>query len=187
MKAFILGLVVFIILGVIYFVSTYNGLVTANEQIDGQWAQVESQYQRRFDLIPNLVSTVKGFMNQEQIVFGAIADARTKYAGAVTVDEKVAATNQVESALGRLLVIMENYPQLKSDSSVQTLLTQLEGAENRISVERMRFNEYVQKYNIHIKKVPTVWIASVYGFDPRTYFEATEGSEVAPIVDLNNQ
>lgn len=167
-----------------YGLSVYNGLVRANEGADGQWAQVESQYQRRFDLIPNLVSSVQGAMKQEQVVFGVLADARTKYAGAVTVDEKAAAASQVESALGRLIAVMENYPELKSMEVVQALMGQLEGSENRISVERMRFNEMIRSYNVMVKVFPKSVLASMFGFSERNYFEAAEGSEVAPKVNL---
>lgn len=163
---------------------SYNGLVALNESADGQWAQVESQYQRRFDLIPNLVGSVQGSMQQEKDVFGMIAEARTKYSGARTVDEKVAAAGQVDSALARLLVVMENYPELKSNQNVQTLMSQLEGTENRISVERMRFNEMIKDYNQRIKTFPTVMIAGMFGFKERTYFAAENGAEKAPKVDL---
>ncbi len=175
------GLIVMIGL---WLMGSYNGLVALNESADGQWAQVESQYQRRFDLIPNLVGSVQGSMQQEKEVFGLIADARTKYSGARTVDEKVAAAGQVDSALSRLLVVMENYPELKSNQNVQTLMSQLEGTENRISVERMRFNEMIKDYNQRIKTFPTVMIAGMFGFKERTYFAAENGAEKAPKVDL---
>ena len=175
------GLIVMIGL---WLMGSYNGLVALNESADGQWAQVESQYQRRFDLIPNLVGSVQGSMQQEKEVFGLIADARTKYSGARTVDEKVAAAGQVDSALSRLLVVMENYPELKSNQNVQTLMSQLEGTENRISVERMRFNEMIKDYNQRIKTFPTVMIAGMFGFKERTYFAAENGAEKAPKVDI---
>lgn len=168
----------------LWLMGSYNGLVALNESADGQWAQVESQYQRRFDLIPNLVGSVQGSMQQEKDVFGMIAEARTKYSGARTVDEKVAAAGQVDSALARLLVVMENYPELKSNQNVQTLMSQLEGTENRISVERMRFNEMIKDYNQRIKTFPTVMIAGMFGFKERTYFAAENGAEKAPKVDL---
>ena len=177
----------YIIIGVIVVVlfygwTTYNGLVTASVGIDGQWAQVETQYQRRFDLIPNLVESVKGIMIQEQTVFTAIAEARTKYSGAMTVDEKARAAGQVESALGRLLVITENYPQLKSSETVQTLMSQLEGTENRVSVERKRFNDAVASYNLKTKRFPSNILASLFGFSERAYLEAADGAENAPQV-----
>ena len=167
-----------------YLMVTYNSLVSANESVDNQWAQVESQYQRRFDLIPNLVESVKGVMAQEQKVFGDIAEARTRYADATSVSEKAAAAGEVESALARLLVVMENYPQLRSSDTVQTLMAQLEGTENRISVERQRYNDQVKTYNLKIKRVPTSMVASMFGFNEKDYFEAAEGSELAPGVNL---
>ncbi|MFH1427266.1 MAG: LemA family protein [Patescibacteria group bacterium] len=167
-----------------YVWSTYNKLITANESVDNQWAQVESQYQRRFDLIPNLVESVKGIMQQEQQVFGDIAEARTRYAGAASVSEKAEAATGVESALGRLLVILENYPELKSAENVQTLMAQLEGTENRISVERKRYNDEVKNFNVLIKRIPTNIIAKMLGYADKTYFESAEGSENAPQVEF---
>ncbi len=163
---------------------SYNGLVSANEGINSQWAKVETQYQRRFDLIPNLVESVKGIMKQEQAVFTAIADARTHYAGAQTVDEKAQAAGQVESALGRLLVITENYPQLKSSETVQTLMAQLEGTENRVSVERTRYNDFVQTYNLKVKTFPGSLFAKLFGFGEHAYFQSASGAENAPKVSF---
>lgn len=182
-KGTIIGLGIVALL-LIWGFSSYNGLVTANEGVDNQWAQVETQYQRRFDLIPNLVESVKGIMTQEKDVFTAIADARTRYSGAQTVDEKAQAAGQVESALGRLLVITENYPQLKSSETVQTLMSQLEGTENRVSVERGRYNDTVQSYNLKTKRFPGMIFANLFGFDARPYFEAAQGSDTAPKVSF---
>lgn len=173
--------VVFIVISVIGF---YNNLVTQTQGIDNQWAQVETQYQRRFDLIPNLVGSVKGIFKQEQEVFGKIADARTKYSGAATVDEKVKAAGELEGALGRLLVIVENYPDLKSNQAVQQLMDDLAGTENRIAVERRRFNDLVKEYNTTIKRVPANLIAPIFGFSERAYFEAEQGAEKAPEVEF---
>lgn len=175
-------IVVVVVLG--YAALTYNGLITKSEAVDNQWAQVETQYQRRLDLIPNLVESVKGIMAQEKEVFGALAEARTKYNGARTVDEKAVAASQVESAFGRLLVIMENYPQLRSAENVQTLMAQLEGTENRVSVERGRFNDTVRSLNITVKRFPTNLIARFAGFTERSYFEAAAGAENAPPVEF---
>ncbi|MDD4272051.1 MAG: LemA family protein [Patescibacteria group bacterium] len=180
-KTLIILAVVVAILG-LYAWGIYNKMVTANENVDNMWAQVETQYQRRFDLIPNLVESVKGAMGQEQKVFGDLAEARTRYAGAATVNEKAEAATQVESALGRLLVIMENYPQLKSVETVQTLMVQIEGTENRISVERKRFNDAARDFNVMVKRVPAKWFASMFGFSEKAYFEAAAGSENAPAV-----
>lgn len=177
-----------IIIGAIVLVAAlsiwglYNRLITASEQVDGQWAQVETQYQRRFDLIPNLVESVKGIMEQEQEVFGKLADARTRYAGATSVSDKASAATEVESALARLLVIVENYPELKSAETVQTLMVQLEGTENRISVERRRYNDAVRSFNVMIKRFPSNLIAGALGFNEKTYFESASGAETAPEV-----
>lgn len=179
-----------VIIGVVFVLivlllgGKYNSFVRINENVNTQWAQVESQYQRRMDLIPNLVASVQGVMKQEQAVFGAIAEARTRYAGAKTPDEKAAAAGQVESALGRLLVVMENYPQLKSADTVQSLMAELSGTENRVAVERQRYNEIVRDYNVSVKTFPGTLIASMFGFKPRTMFEAQTGAENAPKVNL---
>ncbi len=164
---------------------TYNQLVTLNEGVDAQWAVVESKLQRRYDLIPNLVNSVKGIMDQEQEVFGNIADARAKMAGANTVDDRVAASNELEGALGRLLVVMENYPELRSVESVNRLMDELAGTENRISTERDRFNMAVRDYNRAIRTFPRNMLAGMMGFDSKIYFEATEGAENAPEVEFD--
>jgi len=179
----IILLVVIVLLG-LYALRLYNGLVGLEESVSSQWAQVETQYQRRFDLIPNLVESVKGMMEQEQEVFGKIADARTRYAGAATIEEKVEAVNQVESALARLLVIMENYPELKSAENVQTLMVQLEGTENRISVERKRFNDVVKVFNVMVRKFPANLLANLFGFTQKLYFESQLGAEQTPQVEF---
>jgi len=179
----IIVLVIVLTLG-LYCLSTYNSLVTLNVSADTQWKQIETQYQRRFDLIPNLVESAKGVMKQEQAVFTAIADARTRYSGAITTNDKVVAASQVESALGRLLVITENYPQLKSSEVVQSLMVDLEGSENRVSVERTRFNESVKTYNLKVMRFPSSIIAGIFGFGAREYFNATAGAENAPKVSF---
>ena len=179
---YIIGAVVVLVL--LYSWMTYNSLVGANVAVDGQWAQVETQYQRRLDLIPNLVASVQGIFKQEQTIFTALADARSQYAGATTVDAKAQAATQVESSLGRLLAVVENYPQLKSSDTVQTLMTQLEGTENRVSVERMRFNQLVQNYDLTVQRFPSSIVASMFGFSARPYFQAAAGAEVAPTVKL---
>lgn len=181
-KKILIGGIVVVGLIVLYVLSTYNSLVTLNVNADTQWKQVEVDYQRRFDLIPNLVESAKGVMKQEQAIFLAIADARTRYSGATTANEKAIAAGQVESALGRLLAIVENYPQLKSSDVVQTLMSQLEGSENRISVARNRFNETVRSYNLKVMRVPSSIVASMFGFKEKAYFEAVKGSENAPAV-----
>ncbi len=174
------------VLAALYVGGTYNSLVKGNEGVDTQWAQVESQYQRRFDLIPNLVESVKGVMAQEQEVFTALADARTRYSGAGSPDEKAVAATGLDSALSRLLVIMENYPQLRSVEVVQGLMAELAGSENRIATERQRYNEAVRDFNVSVKVFPRSFIAGLFGFAPRTMFEAAEGASVVPQVDLTN-
>lgn len=181
-----LWVVIIVVLVLGLAVLTYNGLIAKNEAVDKQWAQVETQYQRRFDLIPNLVSSVKGIMAQEQKIFGDLAEARTRYSGAATIDDKAVAASQVESALGRLLVIMENYPVLQSAANVQTLMAQLEGSENRVSVERQRFNDAVRALNVTVKTFPTNLVARIFGFSERPYFEAVKEAAAAPQVDLQN-
>lgn len=181
----IIGFVIIVALIGLWLMSSYNSMVKANLAVDTQWAQVETQYQRRFDLIPNLVESVKGMMNQEKDIFTAIANARQGYAGARTVDEKAAAAGQVESALGRLLMITENYPQLASSETVKNLMTQLEGAENRVSVERTRFNDAVGLFNTRIITFPSNIVASLFGFEKRNFFKAEEGTAKAPAVKLN--
>ncbi len=182
----IIAIVVLIGIIALPLMGTYNSLVTLSENADQQWANVESKLQRRYDLIPNLVESVKGAMAQEQEVFGNIADARAKMAGASTPDEQVAASNQLEGALGRLLVVMENYPVLKSNDNVTRLMDELAGTENRISVERDRYNTTIADYNRKIKRFPTNIAAGIMGFDDRAYFEAAPGAETAPQVDLTN-
>jgi LemA protein len=179
----------FIVLGIVlvlglWGMGSYNSLVRISEGVDTQWAQVETQYQRRFDLIPNLVASVQGVMKQETAIFTALAEARKGYAGAVTPSAKEEARGQVESALGRLLVITENYPALKSNENVQTLMAQLEGTENRISVERMRYNDLVKDYNVKVKSFPGNLFAKVFGFDVKKMFEADNAAANAPKVNL---
>ena len=177
----ILGVLILII---VWGIAGYNNLVGLNAGVDNQWAQVETQYQRRIDLIPNLVNSVKGILKQEQTVFGELADARAKYSGAVTVSDKVAAANQLEGSLGRLLAVVENYPQLKSSENVQTLMAQLEGTENRISVERKRFNDNVTAFNLSVQRFPSSILAGIFGFTVRDLFAAQKGAEIAPTVNL---
>jgi len=174
------------VIAVLWLWSGYNGLVSRDEGVKAQWATVESVYQRRLDLIPNIVNTVKGSAAQDEEIFTQLADARANYAGAGSIDEQAAAATQVESALSRLLVIVENYPTLKSQESFQMLIAELEGSENRISVERMRYNQAVQGYNTAIRKVPTNLIAGVFGFGAHELFEASEGADQAPVVDFEN-
>ena len=168
----------------IWVFSSYNSLVSTRETYTAQWSQVQNQYQRRFDLIPNLVASVQGSLKQEQAVFTAIAEARTRYAGATTQAGQVAAANQVESALGRLLVIVESYPELKSTDLVKDLLVQLEGTENRVATERQKYNETVRSYNLKVQRIPGSILASLFNFDVQPYFESIEGSDTVPKVQF---
>jgi LemA protein len=177
-------IIAIIVIAALYIGGKYNSMVRANIGVDTQWAQVESQYQRRFDLIPNLVNSVKGAMKQEQTVFDAIATARTQYAGAQTPDAQAAAANQVEGSLARLLVVMENYPQLKSIDTVQSLIAELSGTENRIAVERMRYNDTVAAYNTSVQTFPGSLVAGMFGFHTRTLFQAVDGASTPPTVNL---
>ena len=170
-------------LAVVFLWFSYNSLVGKTEAVATQWAQVETQYQRRFDLIPNLIESIKGVMGQEQKIFGELAQARAQYLG-TTGDQKVVAATQLEGSLSRLLAVVENYPQLKSSENVQTFMAQLEGTENRVSVERKRYNDTVRLLNATIKSFPNNIIARWFGFDSRTYFEAVAGAQKAPQVKL---
>ncbi|MCZ7384300.1 MAG: LemA family protein [Candidatus Methanoperedens sp.] len=174
---------VFVLLFGGWFFVTYNGLVSAQEGVDAQWYQVENQYQRRADLIPNLVETVKGIVAHEDQTFTELAKYRAEWNAATTQEEKIAAAKSMDSALSKsgLQVIVENYPQLKSNENFLALQAQLEGTENRIAVERMRYNEKVRDYNIQLKRMPTSIVANMYGFKDKTYFEAERGAEEVPV------
>jgi LemA protein len=167
-------------------VGTYNSLVQKDAAVDKAFADLDVQLQRRYDLVPNLVAAVKGALNQEQAVFGEIARARQNYAGARSPDEKVTAANQLEGAIGRLLVIVENYPQLKSNQNIQDLMVQLEGTENRIAQARRDYNAVVTDYNVSIRRFPRNLIAGMFGFDKRPLFVAQPAAAQAPQVDLGN-
>jgi LemA protein len=184
-KYTLIGLLLVVVIIGGWLLSSYNSIVKGNLAVDTQWAQVETVYQRRFDLIPNLVASVQGIFKQEKDVFGAIAQARQGYAGARTSDEKAAAASQVESALGRLLVITENYPQLQSNQAVMSLMAQLEGTENRVSVERIRFNDTVSAFNGSIITFPKNIVAKLFGFKERSFFKADIDAAKAPTVKLN--
>lgn len=168
----------------LYVWSSYNSMVRLSLAADQQWAQVESQYQRRFDLVPNLEAQVKGSMKQESAVFVGIANARSQYAGARTTNEKVAAAGAYDSALSRLLAVVESYPTLKSSDLMMSFMASLEGTENRIAVERMRYNETVTAYNQKISLWPASMLANMLGFDNRSLFQADKGAEKAPKVNF---
>src|SRR5215813_11156090 len=163
---------------------SYNTFVSQEEGIKTQWAQVENQLQRRNDLIPNLVETTKGIAQQEKDVFGQIADSRAKMAGAKTPEETIQAANEQTAALGRLLVVVENYPQLRSSESFNRLMDELSGTENRIAVERMRYNERVQDYNTMRRRFPSNITASIFGFKEYPLFNAPPAAEQVPKVNF---
>jgi LemA protein len=163
---------------------SYNKFTTQEEAIKAQWAQVENQLQRRSDLIPNLVETTKGYAQQEKDVFGAVADARAKMAGATTPAQKIEAANQETSALSRLLVVVENYPQLKSDAVFVRLMDDLAGTENRLATERMRYNEKVQEYQTARKKFPGNITAKMFGFQDHPYWEVPADAKLPPKVNF---
>jgi len=165
-------------------ISYYNKFVSLNEAIEGAWAQVENQLKRRNDLIPNLVSTVKGYMKHEKEIFHHIAEARTRIAKAKTIPEKIKAYQGLGGVLGRLLLIVERYPNLKANESFNRLMDELAGTENRISVERMRYNEKVKQYNTMIKRFPGVIFAKMFNQKEKIYFEVEEKEKKVPKVEF---
>lgn len=175
----IIGIVV-VVIGLLF--SSYNGMVSMNEDVNGKWAQVENQLQRRSDLIPNLVNTVKGYASHEKEVFQAVSDARAKLGGAKTVAETSAANSELSSALSRLLMIAENYPDLKANANFSQLQDELAGTENRIAVARRDYNNAVQIYNAKIKSLPASLYAGAFGFTARDYFKADETAKAVPQV-----
>jgi LemA protein len=162
----------------------YNQLVSQNEKVDSAWSEVQNQLQRRNDLIPNLVSTVKGFAAQEQNVLVKVTEARSRVAGAGTPSETMAASNELSGALSRLLVVVEKYPELKSDRNFIQLQDELAGTENRLAVARNRYNDAVREYNTTAKRFPTLLIARMFGFQEKTYFDAPESAREVPKVQF---
>lgn len=187
----VLGLA--IIVG-LFVASSYNGLVRAEESVKSAWSQVENVYQRRFDLIPNLVETVKGVANFEKETYTAVTEARSRVGQIKVTPEMLSDPNalakfqraqgELGSAISRLLVVAENYPQLKANQNFLELQSQLEGTENRIAVERRRFNEVAQAYNTMIRSFPRNFVAGMFGFKEKAYFAATEGADTAPKVEF---
>jgi len=165
----------------------YNRIVALREQIDAAWAQVENQLQRRNDLIPNLIEVTRGYAAHEKEIFVHVADARAKLMSAGSRDEKIDAAGELGTALGRLLAIAERYPDLKANQQFARLSDELAGTENRIAVERMRYNEAVRAYNSAIKSFPTVLYANAFGFQPQKYFEAPEEAKKVPKVDFGTR
>jgi len=188
MKVGIIILII-VVIAAFWFGSIYvghrNAMVTKRENVNALWSQVDVVLQRRADIIPNLVQTVKGFATHEEKVFGDIAAARAAMIGAKTPQEKIAANGQLDSALGRLMVVVENYPQLRSNENLLRLQDELAGTENRIAIERRRYNEAVQDYNTYIQIFPNSIVASMSGFTRNdAYFKTDEGSRQAPKVDF---
>ncbi|MDA0376474.1 MAG: LemA family protein [bacterium] len=184
MKKFLIVILVIAVLAGGWLWSSYNGFISAREGVDASWAQVETTYQRRVDLIPNLVSTVKGAAEFEKGTFVEVTEARTRWMGASSRGDQISAATGMEGALSRLLLTFENYPDLKATAAFQDLMTQLEGTENRISTARRDFNETVRGYNILVKRFPAVLIAGAFGFGDEEFFEAQEGAEDAPGVNF---
>ena len=193
MKRIIISLVAIVALALSLSSCSYNSMVEADENVKAQWAKVENQYQRRADLIPNLVSTVKGYAAHEATTLEAVVEARSK-ATQVTIDaENLTAENlqayqeaqgELSQALGRLLAVTENYPELKANENFRDLQAQLEGTENRIATERGRYSEMVAEYNAKIRKFPAVITAKIFGFDAKPQFAAENGAEKAPVVEF---
>ncbi len=178
-------ILVLILLSVGKYISVKNTLVAKNEAVKAAWSQVDIVLQRRADLIPNLVETVKGITKQEQTVFGEIAQARSQLLSAGTPEQKISANARLDGALGRLLAISENYPQLKSNENFLRLQDELAGTENRIAVERKRYNDTLQDYNTYVQQFPNTIFAANLGFKPNTaYFAASEGSRTVPKVNF---
>jgi LemA protein len=168
----------------IWIIGTYNSFISMTQQIDNQWAQVETQYQRRIDLIPNLVNTATGYMQFERSLLEEITALRTQWMSTTDIDDKVNIGNALDSALGRLIAVYENYPQLQAVQPVASLMDELAGTENRIAVERMRFNDKVRQYNTAILVFPSNILANMFGFSQRPYFESQEGADIVPVVNL---
>lgn len=181
--AIIILLVVIVPLLIIW--STYNSFVTKETAIEGQWANVESQYQRRADLIPNLVSTARGYMQFERDLLTNITELRSRWTSAATREEKIQSGSALDSAISRLLLVYENYPELKSQETVARLMDELSGTENRIAVERMRYNEAVRDFNAAIRRFPGNVVARMFGFERKLFFSSEPGSDVAPDVDIS--
>ena len=175
----IIAIVAMLVMGGI---SSYNSLINLSENVGGKWSQIENQLQRRADLIPNLVSTVKGYAAHEQQAIQAVADARAKLGGAQGPSAKAEANGELNTALSRLLVIAENYPNLKADKNFRALMDELSGTENRIAVARKDYNESVQLYNTTIRSLPASLFARYYGFSSMEYFKADEGAKQVPQV-----
>jgi LemA protein len=178
----IVGIIIVVL--ALMLIPSYNGFVNGEENVDQAYAQVENQLQRRIDLIPNLVETVKGFAKQEKDVIDSVTEARARLAGAGSPEDQATANDELSGALSRLLVVVENYPELKSDANFRQLMDELAGTENRLSVARQDYNNAVSDYNRKVKRFPGALIAGIFGFDEKEYFKAEAGAEEAPKVDF---
>ena len=182
----LIGIAIVIGIIVIWVAGVYNGLVESEQSVETARANIQTQLQRRSDLIPNLVSTVQGYATQEKEIYTDIANARAKLAGATTVTEQAEADTQLSSALSRLLMVVENYPELKSNQNFQDLSVQLEGTENRIAIARQDYNDAVTRYNTKRRKFPTSIISGAFGFEAQPLFEASAGAQEVPVVDFSS-
>lgn len=180
----LIGIIVVAVIFAFGTVSSYNGFVSAEENVDQQYSNIDTQLQRRLDLIPNLVNTVKGYASHEKEVIKDVSDARAKLAGAKTPADQAAANDDLSGALSRLLVVVEKYPDLKANQNFQQLMDELAGTENRIAVARKDYNDEVAIFNKKVKSFPGVMIAGVFGFEKKEYFKAQNGAEEAPKVDF---
>lgn len=188
--ATLIGIAIVVILGlgivVIYGVSSYNSLVSAQEDVDNKFSQIDNQLKRRADLIPNLVETVKGYAKHEQEAIDSVTQARAQLAGAKTPEDKADANQQLSGALNRLLVVVEKYPDLKANENFRSLMDSLEGTENRLAVARKDYNDEVAKYNKSVKRFPKSMLAGTFGFEKKPYFEVTNEEKEAPKVDFGS-
>lgn len=181
-----IGIIVIILVVIaLLFIPKYNSLVTAEENVDSKWAQVENQLQRRYDLIPNLVESVKGYANHEQEVIANITEARAQMGNASSPEEQAVANDALTGALSRLLVVVENYPNLKADANFRQLMDELAGTENRLAVAREDYNNEVQQFNKQVKRFPGNLMAGMFGFEQKQYFKAAVGADKAPSIDFS--
>ena len=180
-----LPIIIIVIIIAVFLVGSYNNLTTLRQGVNAEESNIDTQLQRRSDLIPNLVNTVKGYATQEKDIFTEIADARAKLAGATNISDQAAADTELSNALSRLLVVVENYPDLKSNQNFLDLSVQLEGTENRIAVARQDYNNAVTTYNTKILKFPTNIVASLFGFDEKPFYKASAGAAEVPSVDFS--
>jgi len=180
----LLGFLIVIAVIAVIYIGIYNSLVSLDVKTQTAWANVESQYQRRYDLIPNLVNTAKGYMEFEKGLLTEITELRSQWGSAVTPSEKMDASASLESAIGRLIVVVENYPELKAVENFKTLMVQLEGTENRIAVARNDYNGVVREFNTALRVFPSNMIANMMGMKPKLFFESKEGAQDVPIVEF---